>query len=170
MVPEQPDGRKTVVRSARLLDVDAGRLITPASVLVEGDRITAVGVTSPPRDAAIVDVGDMTLLPGLMDMELNLLMGGSAGPMASVTDDPALKTLRAVVNARTTLLAGFTTVRNLGLFVQTGGLLLDVAVMRAIDAGWIDGPRVAPPGMRLHRPAGTWIPRCSRVWRRRSCR
>ena len=146
MSPEQPHGGKTVIRSARLLDVDAGRILTPASVLIEGERITAVGVTSPPRDAEIVDLGDVTLLPGLMDMELNLLMGGPAGPMSSVQDDPAFKTLRAVVNARTTLLAGFTTVRNLGLFVQTGGLLLDVSVMRAIDAGWIDGPRVVPAG------------------------
>src|SRR5689334_20290528 len=133
MVSEQPNGRKTILRSARMLDVDAGRLIAPASVVVEGERITAVDVTSRPRDAEIVDLGDVTLLPGLMDMELNLLMGGPAGPMSSVQDDPALKTLRAVVNARTTLLAGFTTVRNLGLFVQTGGLLLDVAVMKAID-------------------------------------
>ena len=146
MPAEQPQANKTIVRSARLLDVDAGRLITPASVLIEGDRITAVGVTNPPRDAEIVDLGDVTLLPGLMDMELNLLMGGPAGPMASVQDDPALKTLRGVLNARTTLLAGFTTVRNLGLFVQTGGILLDVALMRAIDAGWIDGPRVVPAG------------------------
>jgi imidazolonepropionase-like amidohydrolase len=133
MSTEQPQANKTILRSARLLDVDAGRLITPASVLIEGDRIAAVGVTNPPRDAEVVDLGDVTLLPGLMDMELNLLMGGPAGPMASVQDDPALKTLRGVLNARTTLLAGFTTVRNLGLFVQTGGLLLDVALMRAID-------------------------------------
>jgi imidazolonepropionase-like amidohydrolase len=146
MSTEQPQANKTILRSARLLDVDAGRLITPASVLIEGDRIAAVGVTNPPRDAEVVDLGDVTLLPGLMDMELNLLMGGPAGPMASVQDDPALKTLRGVLNARTTLLAGFTTVRNLGLFVQTGGLLLDVALMRAIDAGWIDGPRVVPAG------------------------
>jgi len=105
-----------------------------------------VGVTSPPGMPRSSILGDVTLLPGLMDMELNLLMGGPAGPMSSVQDDPAFKTLRAVVNARTTLLAGFTTVRNLGLFVQTGGLLLDVSVMKAIDAGWIDGPRVVPAG------------------------
>jgi imidazolonepropionase-like amidohydrolase len=54
--------------------------------------------------------------------------------------------LRAVGNARRTLRAGFTTVRNLGLFVKTGGYLLDVALAKAIDAGWIDGPRVVPAG------------------------
>jgi imidazolonepropionase-like amidohydrolase len=63
-----------------------------------------------------------------------------------VQDDPALRTLRAVANARRTLRAGFTTVRNLGLFVQTGGLLLDVALKKAIDYGWFEGPRVVPAG------------------------
>ena len=66
--------------------------------------------------------------------------------MHAVQDDPPFRTLRAVVNCRTTLLAGFTTVRNLGLFVRTGGVLLDVALARAIDLGWIDGPRIVPAG------------------------
>src|SRR6516162_2478274 len=83
-----------------------------------------------------------------MDMEVNLLLGGPdhASPLNPVQDDPAVRTLRAVANARRTLLSGFTTVRNLGLFVQTGGLLLDVTLMKAIDAGWIPGPRIFPAG------------------------
>ena len=64
-----------------------------------------------------------------------------------------MRMLRAVANARRTLRAGFTTVRNLGLFVQTGGFLLDVALMKAIDSGWIDGPRVVPPATPS-RPTG----------------
>jgi imidazolonepropionase-like amidohydrolase len=135
-----------LLRSARLLDVDQGRLITPGSVVVEGDRITAVGAAVASGDREVVDLGDVTLLPGLMDMEVNLLMGGPAGRLASVQLDPALRLLSGVANARTTLLAGFTTVRNLGLFVPTGGVLLDVALMKAIDGGWIDGPRVVPAG------------------------
>ena len=146
MTAKQPDGRKTILRSARLLDVDAGRLVSPARVLVEGDRIKAVDVADPPGDAEIVDLGDLTLLPGLMDMEVNLLLGGAGSRLAAVQMDPALRTLAGVANARTTLLAGFTTVRNLGLFIPTGGILLDVALMKAIDAGWIDGPRVVPAG------------------------
>jgi imidazolonepropionase-like amidohydrolase len=96
----------------------------------------------------VLDLGDVTLLPGLMDMEVNLLLGGPdhRSPLNPVQDDPAVRTLRAVANARRTLRAGFTTVRNLGLFVQTGGLLLDVALEKAIDRGWIDGPRVVPAG------------------------
>jgi len=66
--------------------------------------------------------------------------------LAEAEPPEALRMLRAVGNARRTLRAGFTTVRNLGLFVKTGGYLLDVALMKAIDAGWIDGPRIVPAG------------------------
>ena len=135
------------VRSARMLDVDKGELVEPGAILVDGDRIVDVGVTAP-GDAEVTDLGDLTLLPGLMDMEVNLLLGGPdhMSPLNPVQDDPAVRTLRAVANARRTLRSGFTTVRNLGLFVQTGGLLLDVALKKAIDLGWIDGPRVVPAG------------------------
>jgi imidazolonepropionase-like amidohydrolase len=131
-----------------MLDVDKGELIAPAELLVEGDRIVAVGPTAVPADAVVLDLGDVTLLPGLMDMEVNLLLGGPdhRSPLNPVQDDPAVRTLRAVANARRTLRSGFTTVRNLGLFVQTGGLLLDVALKKAIDFGWIEGPRVVPAG------------------------
>lgn len=70
--------------------------------------------------------------------------------------------LRAVGNACRTLRAGFTTVRNLGLFVKTGGYLLDVALGKAIDAGWIDGPASSRPATPSPPPVGTWTPRCSR--------
>jgi imidazolonepropionase-like amidohydrolase len=136
------------LRSARLLDVDKGELIEPGDLLVEGGRIVEVGPTSVPEGAVEVDLGDLTLLPGLMDMEVNLLLGGPdhESPLVAVQDDPAVRTLRAVANARRTLRSGFTTVRNLGLFVQTGGILLDVALRKAIDHGWIEGPRVVAAG------------------------
>jgi imidazolonepropionase-like amidohydrolase len=136
------------VRSARMLDVDKGELVEPGDLLIEGERIVEVTPSAVPADAVLVDLGELTLLPGLMDMEVNLLLGGPdhRSPLNPVQDDPAVRTLRAVVNARRTLDAGFTTVRNLGLFVQTGGLLLDVALRKAIDLGWIDGPRVVPAG------------------------
>jgi imidazolonepropionase-like amidohydrolase len=134
--------------SPRLLDVDKGELVEPGGVLIDGDRIVDIGPTSVPADAIVVELDDLTLMPGLMDMEVNLLLGGPdhRSPLNPVQDDPAVRTLRAVANARRTLRAGFTTVRNLGLFVQTGGLLLDVALEKAIDLGWIDGPRVVPAG------------------------
>ncbi|MGW1028608.1 amidohydrolase family protein [Streptomyces sp. NPDC002577] len=137
-----------LLRAARLLDVDKGEYVRPGELLIEGERIVEVAPTSVPKDAVVLDLGDLTLLPGLMDMEVNLLLGGPdhRSPLNPVQDDPAVRTLRAVANARRTLRSGFTTVRNLGLFVQTGGLLLDVALKKAIDLGWIEGPRVVPAG------------------------
>src|SRR5438046_3559608 len=144
------------LRSARLVDVDKGELLEPGELLVDGDRIVEVAPGSVPSDAEVVDLGDLTLLPGLMDMEVNLLLGGPnhESPLNPVQDDPAVRTLRAVANARRTLRSGFTTVRNLGLFVQTGGLLLDVALKKAIDFGWIDGPRVVPAGHAISPTGG----------------
>jgi imidazolonepropionase-like amidohydrolase len=133
------------LKAARVLDVRTGELRENGLVFVDGDRIATA-----PREAPgeVLDLGDVTLLPGLMDMEVNLLMGGKGetATLSPVQDDPPLRMLRAVGNARRTLRAGFTTVRNLGLFVKTGGYLLDVALSKAIDAGWIDGPRVVPAG------------------------
>ncbi len=134
--------------SARLLDVDKGEFVEPGELLVEGGRIVDIAPSSVPDDAVRIDLEELTLLPGLMDMEVNLLLGGPnhESPLNPVQDDPAVRVLRAVANARRTLRAGFTTVRNLGLFVQTGGLLLDVALKKAIDFGWFEGPRVVPAG------------------------
>ena len=131
-----------------MLDVDKGEIVEPGSLLIEGERIAEVSPTAVPGGAEVLDLGDVTLLPGLMDMEVNLLLGGPdhASPLNAVQDDPAVRTLRAVANARRTLRSGFTTVRNLGLFVQTNGILLDVALKKAIDLGWVDGPRVVPAG------------------------
>ena len=145
--PRRPE-RPIRLRSSRMLDVTKGELIEPGDLLIDGDRIADVAPVSVPSDTQVIDLGDLTLLPGLMDMEVNLLLGGPNhnSPLNPVQDDPALRTLRAVANARRTLRAGFTTVRNLGLFIQTGGLLLDVALKKAIDFGWIDGPRVVPAG------------------------
>jgi imidazolonepropionase-like amidohydrolase len=136
------------LRSAGMVDVVEGRVITPGDILVEGDRIVALSPDSVPEGTVELDLGDLVLLPGLMDMEVNLLLGGPNhnSPLNPVQDDPALRTLRAVANARRTLRAGFTTVRNLGLFVQTNGILLDVALKKAIDFGWFEGPRVVPAG------------------------
>jgi imidazolonepropionase-like amidohydrolase len=136
------------LRSARMLDVEGGTIRAPGNLLVAEGRIAAVAPTSVPTEAVVYDLGDLTLLPGLMDMEVNLLLGGPnhRSPLNAVQDDPAVRTLRSVANARRTLRAGFTTVRNLGLFVQTGGILLDVALKKAIDLGWIEGPRVVPAG------------------------
>jgi imidazolonepropionase-like amidohydrolase len=137
----------TVLRADRWVDVDKGEVRSPAVIVVEGNRIAAVDPLDLPAAATEIDLGDVTLLPGLMDMEINMLLGGpGASTFHGVTDDPVYRALRGIVNCRTTLMAGFTTVRNLGLFVKTAGFLLDVSLARAIDNGWVDGPRIIPAG------------------------
>jgi imidazolonepropionase-like amidohydrolase len=141
-----------VLRADRWLDPVSGEVRSPAVIVVDGNRIAGVNPPQVPVGATELDLGDVTLLPGLMDMELNFLIGGPETPtglplpMHGVQDDPAYRTIRGTLNARATLLAGFTTVRNLGLMVKTGGYLLDVALQRAIDQGWVDGPRIIPAG------------------------
>jgi imidazolonepropionase-like amidohydrolase len=142
----------TILRADRWVDIDAGEVRASAVIVVDGNQIVAVDPKQVPTGATEIDLGDVTLLPGLMDMELNMLIGGPGGPdglpdpMHGVRDSPVYRTLRGVVNCRTTLEAGFTTVRNLGLMVYTAGFLLDVELARAIDQGWIPGPRMICAG------------------------
>lgn len=144
-----PDRTVTVLQPRGVLDIDTGEVLDGASVVVDGNRITSVDMDrSGVRHAdEVIELPELTLIPGLMDMEVDLVLGGpGAGLTDPVVVDPVKMTLRAAANARRTLRAGFTTVRNLGLFVKTGGYLLDVALSEAVDAGWVDGPRIVPAG------------------------
>ena len=76
---DAPNG-PVVLRAARWVDIAAGEVRSPATVVVEDDRIVAVDPTEVPDGARVVDLGDATLLPGLMDMEINLLIGGPETP------------------------------------------------------------------------------------------
>ena len=149
----------TLIKAARWLDIESGEIRSPARIAVSGNRIVSVDASESTTGEEI-DLGDVTLLPGLMDMELNLCISGPENPdglpdpLHGVKDDPVFRTLRATVNARTTLEAGFTTVRNLGLMVKTNGYVLDVALMRAIDNGWVVGPRVFPAGHAISPTGG----------------
>jgi imidazolonepropionase-like amidohydrolase len=142
----------TVLKADRWLDIEVGEVRSPAVLVIDGNRIVAVNPAEVPSPATEIDLGDVTLLPGLMDMELNMLIGGPGGPdglpdpMHGVKDSPVYRTLRGAVNCRTTLMAGFTTVRNLGLMVYTAGFLLDVDLARAVDQGWFPGPRIIAAG------------------------
>lgn len=143
-----PDQTVTVLRAKGVLDVDLGEVVD-AAVVIEGNVITAV--TDDPTAATgadqVIDLPELTLVPGLMDMEVDLVLGGpGAGLFDPVRMDPVKMGLRAVANGQRTLAAGFTTVRNLGLFIKTGGYLVDVALADAINAGWVQGPRVIPAG------------------------
>jgi imidazolonepropionase-like amidohydrolase len=155
----------TILRAARWLDIDAMEVRSPAVIVVEGNRISAINPTEVPAAETDIDLGDVTLMPGLMDMELDLVLGGPGTdtgmptPMHGVQETPTFKALRAVKNAQTVLEAGFTTVRNLGLMVKTAGFLIDVDVQEAIDADWFPGPRIIPAGHAITPYGGHLDPR-----------
>jgi imidazolonepropionase-like amidohydrolase len=129
-----------VVRAARMVDVARGELVAPAVVVVAGGKIVSIGAGGVPPNARVVDLGDLTLLPGLIDVHTHLTFDISGDWVSrSVTELPADAALRGARNARVTLLAGFTTVRDVG---STG--FADVSLMKAIDAGLVPGPRMFP--------------------------
>lgn len=135
-----------VVKAHRLLDVQSGRVVSPAAVVVNGATITAVNPPSLPAGAQTIDLGDVTLLPGFIDMHVHALLADGARYRADlVADTPAEAVLRAAPALRKMLDAGFTTIRELGQLNPTPDLL-NVALARATDAGWIDGPRIVASG------------------------
>jgi imidazolonepropionase-like amidohydrolase len=135
-----------VIEADGYVDVVAGRVVSPAVIVVEGDRIAAVNPAAKPAGAKAIALPGHTLLPGLMDAHthLNYIIaeGWETEPVRFTAGDFAL---RALPHASKTLLAGFTTVRDLG----TGLGFSDVALMHAIDRGWAVGPRVIPAGHAL---------------------
>jgi imidazolonepropionase-like amidohydrolase len=135
-----------VIEADGYVDVVAGRVVSPAVIVVEGDRIAAVNPAAKPAGAKTISLPGHTVLPGLMDAHthLNYIIGEGweTEPVRFTTGDFAL---RALPHASKTLLAGFTTVRDLG----TGLGFSDVALMHAIDKGWAIGPRVIPAGHAL---------------------
>lgn len=135
----------TLLRAQRLLDVESGKLLVGAAVLVDGGRIVAVNPREVPAGALVVELGDRTLVPGLIDCHthLNSDIDGH-WEHREVVETSADAALRGAKNARATLRAGFTTVRDVG-----AGGFADVALMRAIDAGWVEGPRMFPAGHAL---------------------
>jgi imidazolonepropionase-like amidohydrolase len=140
---QTPSDTPVVLRAARLLDVRSGEVVSPGVVVVEGDRIRSVGEGNAPAGARVVDLGDMTLLPGLMDMHTHLNYDlGEGWETRPALETPELNALRGVPYARATLQAGFTTVRDLGASLG----FADVALKRAIDAGWVEGPRMITSG------------------------
>jgi imidazolonepropionase-like amidohydrolase len=134
-----------VVRAARMLDVESGRMLADAVVVVEGEWIAAVNPAELPEGAEVIDLGDRTLLPGLIDLHVHLTSQLEEGFVyRAVTDTAADAAFRAAANARKTLMAGFTTVREAG-----SDDFVDVALGEAIDRGLVEGPRVVPVGHSL---------------------
>ena len=129
-----------VLHAARMLDVANGKAVSPGEVLVEGDRITAAGTSvNHPAGAEVIDLGDTTLMPGLIDAHTHLFLHPGAEDLQTVEESVPERTLMAADAAKRDLMAGFTAERDMG---TEGAGCADVAVRDAINSGLIPGPRM----------------------------
>ncbi len=150
--PEPPEGKGVVVlRAARLIDGTGGPAINNAVIVINDNKIAAVGESgsvSIPANAKVIDLGDVTLLPGFIDAHTHLIgrvLGDPEGEMSIVKDYESFGAILGVIHARDTLMAGFTSVRNVG----ATGRFDDMALRKAINEGWIPGPRIETAGHAL---------------------
>jgi imidazolonepropionase-like amidohydrolase len=140
--------RVIVLHAAHLVDIENGKLVTPGEVLVRGDRIAEAGSqVSHPAGAEIIDLGDRTLMPGLIDAHVHLFLHPGAEDLQTVEESVPQRTIMAVLNARDDLRAGFTAERDMG---TEGAGSADTAVRDAINSGRIPGPRLRISGNAIN--------------------
>jgi imidazolonepropionase-like amidohydrolase len=141
--PSSPPGA-LVLHAARLLEIESGRIVSPAEVAVQGGRIVEVGsAVKRPAGAPVIDLGDCTLLPGLIDTHVHLFLHPGAEDLQTVQESVPQRTIGALRAARDDLLAGFTAERDMG---TEGAGSADTAVRNAIDQGLFPGPRLRISG------------------------
>jgi imidazolonepropionase-like amidohydrolase len=127
-----------------LLDIENGQILRPGEVLVQGERIVEAGSkVTHPAGAETIDLGDSTLMPGLIDAHIHLFLHPGAEDLQTVNESVPQRTIIAALAARADLMAGFTAERDMG---TEGAGSADTAVRNAIDQGLIPGPRLRISG------------------------
>ena len=141
---QQTAATPIVLHAAHLLQVDSGNMLEPGEILVEGERIKAVGSNvDHPQGAKIIDLGDTTLLPGLIDVHVHLFLHPGAEDLETVEESVPWRTILAQQAANADLMAGFTAERDMG---TEGAGSADTAIREAINQGMIPGPRLRISG------------------------
>jgi imidazolonepropionase-like amidohydrolase len=133
-----------VLHAARLLDIESGKMIAPGEILVRGERIVEVGPSvTHEAGSETIDLGDRTLMPGLIDVHVHLFLHPGAEDLQTVQESVPQRTISAVLAAKDDLMAGFTAERDMG---TEGAGSADTAVRNAINKGLIPGPRLRISG------------------------
>jgi imidazolonepropionase-like amidohydrolase len=129
-----------VLHAARLLEVDTGKILSPGEILVEGNRIRAVGVSvAHPAGGRVINLGNTTLLPGMIDAHVHLFLHPGAEDLQTVEESVPWRVILAEQAAKADLMAGFTAERDMG---TEGAGSASTAIRNAIDQGIIPGPRM----------------------------
>src|ERR1700704_2360188 len=151
----------TAIRAGRLLDPDAGRILTNQIILIEGTRIRDVGPNvAIPAGAQVIDLSRMTVLPGLVDAHNHLALTYKPEPESNiyyytyVQESTALRAIQAVSNGIQMLASGFTIVRDMG----NNGNYADTALRQGIEQGWVPGPTIINSGIIIGGMGGQFFP------------
>ena len=138
----ESQSKPIVLKAAHMLDVRAGKLVSPGLIVVQGDHIQSVGGAAP-AGAEVIDLGDATLMPGMIDAHVHLFLHPGAEDLQTVQESIPQRTLIAMDAARLDLMAGFTAERDMG---TEGAGSADSAIRDAIDSGLFPGPRMRMSG------------------------
>ena len=151
----------TVIKAGRLLDPDAGTVALNQVIVIEGERIKAVGANlAVPAGATVIDLSKMTVMPGLVDAHTHTTLTYKEQPennyyyLTYVMESTPLRAIQGASNMIQLLNSGFTVVRDVG----NNALYADTALRQAIEQGWLPGPTVIPSGPMIGSTGGQYWP------------